>query len=190
MAALNDFCKFDLYSDDSLLFVIDEQEKLVPALERGREIVDRTVLLVQAAKELQIPVFKTEQYPAGLGLTVEPLRSLCAELPSSDYEKVDFNAISNEIRQKLRMSGRQRILVVGGETHICVLQTVRALLKQGYFVFVAVDAVSSRRSLDHEMALHQMREMGAVLTTAESVIFDWLKQAGTPAFKHLSKLVK
>lgn len=190
MAALNDFCKFDLFSDDSLVFILDEQEKLIPALSRGQEIVDRTALLLHAAQELQIPVFKTEQYPQGLGRTVEPIRSLCARLESTDYEKLDFNAINNEIRTKLRISGRQRILVCGGETHICVLQTVRALLKQGYFVFVATDAVSSRRESDHDVALRQMHEMGAVITTTETVIFDWLKQAGTPAFKHLSKLIK
>lgn len=190
MAALNDFCKFDLYSDDSLIFLIDEQEKLIPVLQQGEQLVRRTELLLQAAKELQIPVFRTEQYPKGLGPTVPSVDSLCSELECETFEKVDFNAISNEIRTKLRVSGRQRILIVGGETHICVLQTVRALLKQGYFVFVVADAVSSRKPLDHETALDQMREMGAVITTAETVIFDWLKQAGTPAFRNLSPLLK
>lgn len=190
MAALNDFCKFDLYSDDSLVFLIDEQEKLVPALHSGQEMVERTALLLEGAKEFQIPVFRTEQYPQGLGRTVEPLASLCEGLSGECFEKVDFNAISNEIRTKLRMSGRQRILVVGAETHICVLQTVRALLKQGYFVFVVADAVSSRKAKDHQLALEQMKEMGAVVTTAETVIFDWLKQAGTPAFRNLSKRIR
>lgn len=190
MAALNDFCKFDLFSDDCLLFIIDEQEKLVPALLEGERMVEKTTLLLHACRELEIPVFKTEQYPKGLGRTVPAVAELCQALQSSDYEKVDFNAISNEIRSKLRVSGRQRILVTGGETHICVLQTVRALLKQGYFVFVVADAVASRRALDHQVGLEQMREMGAVITSTEAVIFDLLKQAGTPAFKILSKLIK
>lgn len=190
MAALNDFSTFDLYSDDSLIFIIDEQEKLVPALLNGQAAVERTALLLQAAAELQIPVIKTEQYPKGLGETVEPIKSLCAKVDTACYEKLDFNAISNEIRTKLRLSGRQRILITGGEAHICVLQTVRALLKQGYFVFVAADAIVSRHQFDYDIALKQMRDMGAVITTTETVIYDWLKQAGTPAFKHLVKLIK
>lgn len=190
MAALNDFSKFDLFSDDALLFIVDEQEKLIPVLKEGQQVVEKTRLLLHAAKELEIPVFKTEQYPKGLGPTVPEIQEQAEALEAACYEKLDFNAISNEIRMKLRFTGRQRILVVGGETHICIMQTVRELLKQGYFVFVVADAVSSRHSLDHDMALQQMWEMGAVLTTTENVIFDLLKQAGTPAFKTLSKLLK
>lgn len=190
MVALNDFSRFDLYSDESLLFIIDEQEKLMPAMSKKEDVLKNTKLLLRACEELSVPVVKTEQYPKGLGATLLEISALCEKLEHHHYEKIDFNALSNEVRTTLRLSGRSRIIVVGVETHVCILQTVRALLKHGYFVYLVVDATSSRNDEHAKLAIEQMREMGAVITCTESVIFDWLKQAGTSAFKNLSPLLK
>lgn len=190
MVALNDFSRFDLYSDESLLFIIDEQERLMPVMEHKEDVIKNTSLLLKACQELSIPVVKTEQYSKGLGKTIPEIQSLCEPLECHEYEKLDFNALSNEVRTTLRLSGRSRVIVVGLETHICVLQTVRALLKHGYFVYLAVDGTSSRKDEHAKLAIEQMREMGAVITCTESIIFDWLKQAGTSSFKNLSKLLK
>lgn len=190
MGMLNDFSRFDLYSDESLLFIVDEQEKLISVVNEGDKLVNNTKLLLSACKELDVPVVKTEQYPKGLGKTIACVQELCSNVQCNEYEKLEFGSLSNEVKTTLRLSGRSRVIVVGVEAHICVLQTVRALLKHGYFVYVVYDAISSRNSDHVKIAIEQMREMGAVITCTESVIFDWLKQAGTPSFKNLSKLIK
>ena len=76
------------------------------------------------------------------------------------------------------------------ETHICVFQTVRDLLSEGYEVFLASDAICSRTKENSKSGLELMANMGAVVTNTETIIFDLLKEAGTPEFKVLSKLIK
>lgn len=82
------------------------------------------------------------------------------------------------------------ILVIGMETHVCVYQTVRSLLEAKYNVFVIKDCVASRTEDNYENALDMMKDMGAVITNTETVLFDILKKAGTPEFKLISKLIK
>lgn len=192
MGMLNDFSRFDLYSDESLLFIVDEQEKLLQVMENGEKVLANTRLLLQACKELSVPVIKSEQYPKGLGKTHPDIEALCQQtgMDYKNYEKLEFSALSNDVKTTLRLSGRSRVIVVGVESHICVMQTVRALLKHGYFVYLVLDAISARKEENTALAVEQMREMGAVITCTEAVIYDWLKQAGTSAFKNLSKLLK
>ncbi|MGI5949941.1 isochorismatase family protein [Peptoniphilus sp.] len=72
---------------------------------------------------------------------------------------------------------------------MCVLQTVRSLLSSGYEVFLVEDAVGSRNGNNSKNAIEQMREMGAVITNTESVLFDLAEVAGTDEFKALQKLI-
>ncbi len=92
--------------------------------------------------------------------------------------------------ERIRASGRRQIVIAGMETHVCVLQTVIELLDAGYSVHVVRDAVMSRSRQNWKTALEIMHQAGAVITCTESVLFQWLKVAGTDSFKKLSKLVK
>lgn len=186
MVALNDFSRFDLYSDESLLFIVDIQDKLLGVMQEPQRVLDNTKILLKACRELDIPVIKSEQYPRGLGKTNAEIETLCEGLDYTNYEKIEFSALNNEVKTKLRLSGRCRVIVVGIETHICVFQTVRALLKHGYFVYLVTDACSSRDNENAKIAIEQMREMGAVISSTETVVYDWLKQAGTSSFKNLA----
>ena len=66
----------------------------------------------------------------------------------------------------------------------------KGLLADGYQVFVVADAICSRTEQNYKTALDLMRDMGAVVTGTEIVCFDLLKEAGTPLFKKISKLIK
>ena len=173
----------------SRLLVVDLQEKFIPVIPTIDELLIRCRLLMQTANLLGVPISVTEQYPRGLGATVPQLREL---LPTDV-----------EIPSKLRFSGAQccewmtqpstelfQIVVVGIETHVCIQQTVLDLLAEGFAVYVVVDAVGSRKAIDHAIALERLRLAGAVLTTAESVVFEWCEVAGTPEFKTVSGWVK
>lgn len=180
--------KYILDKEDSLLLIIDIQERLVPVMKYNEQVISNTKILVQSAKEMNIPIIYTEQYPKGLGSTVEELSAL---LEGADrYEKVSFSAYLEEVKEKLKSLGRKKIIVVGMETHVCVYQTVRDLLGDGYQVFVVNDAVASRTKMNYRNAIELMHTMGAVITNTETVIFDLLKAAGTPEFKVMSKLIK
>jgi len=85
---------------------------------------------------------------------------------------------------------KQHFIIVGLETHVCVLQTTLDLLALGKNVHVAVDAVSSSRQTDRAVALKRMENAGAFLTTAESALFMLMGSANFANFKAVSGLVK
>ena len=136
-----------------------------------------------------VPVAATEQYPKGLGPTVEPLRGLLGA--EQIIEKLTFTACgATGLLDQLRAAGRRQVVLTGLETHVCVEQTALDLLAAGFEVFVVADAVSSRRPLDRQIAFELLRQSGAVVTTTEAVIFEWLQDAADPKFKEILKLVR
>lgn len=170
----------------SCVLLIDVQEKLTPYVMQPEALVNRCHWLMELAEALRVNQFVSEQYPSGLGTTVRPLQALLSS--QKVYEKVHFSCLGDaSIKEKLRALDKKQIVLIGIETHVCVLQTALDLLLAGYGVFVVVDAVSSRHELDHHYGLKRMKQAGAELVTSEMVFFEWLKQAGTKEFKDLSK---
>ena len=128
------------------------------------------------------------QYPKGLGPTVAPLRDL---LPAEPMTKMEFSCgASKPIAREILRTGRKQAIVVGMEAHVCVFQTVRDLLRGGFSVFVAQDAVISRTEDNRNVGLRLCEKAGATLTSTETVLFDLLGVAGTPEFKELAALIK
>lgn len=169
------------------LLVVDLQEKLLPAILEADQVLGRTLLLVQAAKLLEIPTFATEQYPQGLGPTVAPLADLIADRPV----KRTFHALGAPgIIEGLKAADVEHVTLAGIEAHICVAQTALELLKRGYRVQIAADAVGSRFAVDREFAFRRLEATGAIVSTAEAVLFEWLESAEHPRFKEISTLVK
>lgn len=180
--------KFELKSQESVLMVIDIQERLVPVMERCDQVIRNAQILISAAQRLDIPVIVTEQYPKGLGKTVKELSDMLGAFQA--FEKLSFSAYTPDVAAELARLGRKKVIVCGMETHVCVFQTVRELLRDGYQAFVVKDAVCSRAQDNHQNGLDLMEKMGAVITNTETVLFDLLKTAGTPEFKELSRLIK
>lgn len=176
------------------LLVIDVQARLCTAMhpDRLRRVLRNTVALVKGANLLGLPIFVTEQYPKGIGPTVE---EVAAALPPGQrlHEKLTFSCLGvPELVEALRGSGRDQILVTGMETHVCVFQTARDLLRRDLArgVFAVEDAMISRTEENHRIGLELMAKAGAVRTGTETVLFDLLGRAGTPEFKAVSQLIK
>lgn len=173
---------------NTCVLVVDMQERLAPAMSNFAPVEKYNRVLVQAATELGLPVIATEQYPKGLGPTLPSIREV---LPSAPLVKMHFSCGAEpEIVKALAGTGRKQVLLTGIESHVCVLQTARDLLDQGYEVHLCADAVTSRFEEHKRVALEQIRDMGAIITTAETAIFDLLHLAGTPEFKKVSPLVR
>lgn len=153
------------------------------------EIIARAETLLKAAVVLGIPVAVTEQYPKGLGRTDSRLAPALEH--ASFFEKTSFSALGDdEFSGFLEKTGPRHVGLLGIETHVCVAQTALDLKVRGYEVSVAADAVSSRRAIDKNLALHRMTDAGVIVTTAEALIFEWLERAGTPEFKEILQIVK
>ena len=174
-----------MQAKESTLLLIDLQERLLPAIDGAAELAEQAAWLLRLAQRLQVPVIATEQYPKGLGPTLAPLREL---LPAGAVrEKIHFAATAGAGLFDLPGGARRQFVVMGAETHVCVLQTVLGLLAAGREVFVVDEAVGSRRPRDKALGLARMERAGAVIVSREMVAFEWLEQAGTEVFREVSK---
>lgn len=174
---------------DVALVVVDIQDSLANAVEGKEEIKKQTAILEKAANIFQIPVVFTTQYKKGLGDINEELKSLVKDALS--FDKVHFSIVEEEeIKEGLKKLGKKQLIVTGMETHICILNSVIDLLKEGYEVFVPFDAVGSREEKNKENALQLMSKMGAVITNTESLLFQLLGKSTVPEFKEVQNLIK
>lgn len=186
------------------LLVVDIQERLLPAMppDIAAQTVKNTQILIHAAQLLQLPIVVSQQYPKGLGQTVPPIAEALSAAEAAGasvyrFDKVEFSAAGSQAFLALppaELEGpkmrREQWIVCGMETHVCVYQTVRDLMLPTYAVHVVSDAVASRTKANWKLGLELCRETGARITSTEVVVFDLLQQAGTDAFKALSKLIK
>ena len=182
-----------LRRDRSALVVIDMQARLVPAIADADTVTQAAGILIEAARHLEVPVVVTEQYPKGLGPTVD---AIAERLPNGApvVSKMTFSAARNlDFAARLdgfKAAGRDQIVVCGVESHVCVMQTAADLDAQGYDAHIVADACGSRARASKEAALARLDALEISRTTVEMVLFEWLEAAGTPAFKTVSRLVR
>lgn len=175
--------------EDVLLLVVDMQDRLLPVMAESDELVRKNRILIEGIKELGVSIVYTEQFPSGLGRTVDVLKSVMDDSRAYSFEKLEFSSFST-VRDVLEKNGKKSIIVSGIETHVCVYQTVRDLIENGYDVYVPFDAVSSRDLRNKENALNMLTGMGACVINVETILFDLLKTAEHGSFKFISKLIR
>lgn len=182
--------KFWLQREQAVMVVVDVQEKLVPSMNErvaGR-VIQHVGMLLEGFKAMQLPVIATEQYPRGLGHTIP---ELAAAAQQQCVEKVAFSCCGEpNFIAALEKTGRKQVLLVGMEAHVCVYQTMIALLEMGYQVHLVRDAICSRFKTDYQTAITMAPALGAVLTTTEMALFQLLEVAGTEEFKVVSGLAR
>lgn len=177
---------------DSVLIVVDIQPTLTAAMPENdaEQMLANTIVLLQAAAALEIPVLLTEQYPKGLGETEASIME-SAPASTTKYQKTGFSCCAAEgFRGTLEKIGRKQLILVGQEAHVCILQTAFELKTQGYSVFVAEDSVCSRKQEHRYFALQRMAIAGITITNYESVLFEWMRASTHPKFKELAKLIR
>lgn len=169
------------------LLLVDLQEKLVRVVDPDEACVARADLLALGARKLGVPVLATEQYPKGLGKTVE---MIARHLTVPPWEKTRFSAAIDPVIDWLHKDARRTVILAGMETHICLAQTALDLIEADFSVAVAVDACAARNGIDHQIGCGRMFHAKAVPVTAEAVLFEWLGDASNPVFKEISLLVR
>ena len=181
---------FTAESRTSQLVIVDVQEKLCGAMQADalHGMLRNCAILLQAAHLLEVPVIHTEQYPKGLGTTHVDLGSWLDS--GSRVEKTCFSCCDESAFRNKLHGDRSQLVLVGMETHICVLQSALGLQQMGHQVFVAEDAVLSRNPANNANALDRMRQAGIIISNTESIVFEWLKVAEGDAFKQISRLIR
>ncbi len=178
-----------LQRDDVVLVLVDVQGKLAELMVDREQLYDSLQKMVRGAQVLGLPIIWLEQNPAGLGPTIPELSTLLTDL--EPIPKFSFSCCQvPEFRHALERTKRNQILLTGIETHICIYQTTRDLLLQGYQVYVVADCVSSRTPLNREVGLRVASTLGARLTTVEMALFEMLGEARGPEFKAILNIIK
>ncbi len=184
---------FTINTDDTMVLFVDIQEKMLPAMADADAVKKNSYVLLKAAELLGLPCLVTEQYPRGLGATIGELAGPLEKIGAAYSDKTAFNAITPSIKEALGQApfaGRKNVVVCGIEAHICVFQSVRTLMSLGYNVFLPADAISSREVKNKDSALSMFRQMGAVVSCTESLLFDLMEDSKNPHFKELQALIK
>lgn len=177
-----------LKDQDTVLLVIDVQEKLISSIQKKKEVIWNIKRLIKASQILSLNTIFSEQNPLKLGRTIEDLK---ITNESKLHAKMSFSCCKcNEIMHTLKKYRKRNILICGVETHICVQQTCIDLLSMGYQPHIVIDAVSSRKSIDHETAIRKLDSCGIFLTTTEAAIFEICGTANRDEFKEISMLIK
>ncbi len=179
-----------LNADQSLIVVIDMQDALLRAMRDAERVTTNTRLLIQGATILRIPIVTTTQNADKLGSLALPLRAV---LPNAQppYDKMTFSCLSCvPFASEIKRSGRKQIVICGIEAHICVSQTAHELVAAGYQVHLVVDAISARTDTNIHYGIEKMKQSGILVMTTEMALYELLKQAGTPEFREVLKLVR
>jgi nicotinamidase-related amidase len=179
-----------LHPDQSLLVVVDMQEPLLRALHDSERVVDNVRRLIQGASVVRVPVITTTQNADKLGAVAPQIKAL---LPPTllPLDKMTFSCYASpSFASEVKRSDRKQIVLCGVEAHICVCQTALELAAAGFQVHVAGDATSSRTEANWRLGLDKMRQSGVLLTSVEMALYEWLREAGTPEFREILKLVK
>jgi nicotinamidase-related amidase len=176
--------------NDSILVVVDVQERMMPVIDRADDVSDAILRLVRGFRALDLPMLVTEQYSKGLGHTLPPLRDALAEW-YRPIEKISFSAAGElHFMQQLEGAARNRAFICGVEAHVCVYQTARDLSMLGWEVEVVADAVGSRDPANRTIALDRLSRRGVELTNVEMLLFDLMQRADIAEFKSVSAIVK
>lgn len=175
-----------LTPDTVCLQIIDVQEKLMAKIEAAASVISTVELMIRCAKILDIPILANTQYIKGLGPYVENLEALVSDIQR--FDKVEFNALANTATEAF-LRGLPKtvttIILVGVETHICIYQTAIGLLERGFKVWIVTDGVSARKASDHMVGLNRLQSVGAIIGSAEMLIYELLGKAGTTKFKQV-----
>ena len=181
--------------EQTVLLVVDLQEKLLPIIEGSERVVKQTARLIRGCAALGVPIIATEQYPQGLGPTVQPIRSLllpgAGPVPGAPVvSKVKFSASVEDVRKWIAQTGRTTVLLAGIESHVCIMQTALDLTASGHVVAVATDAIGSSRRSDHETAMLRLVQAGVIPVTVEMALLEMVHEAGTSRFKAVLPVLK
>jgi nicotinamidase-related amidase len=178
-----------LTREDTGLLIVDVQSKLLSVMAHREKVIKRINQLIASSRVFDLPIILTEHYPQLLGMTINEVKDALSTY--KPVKKKCFDCCkSEEFNQAVMALDRKYLILVGLETHICILQTAIGLIQQGYIVHVPQDAVSSRTIDNWQVGLDMMQNIGVVITSAETIIFQLLGGADAKEFKEIMKIIK
>lgn len=171
--------------------VIDMQEKLFPFIHNKEELAKKVQKTVAFCRRLKIPLIVTEQYPKGLGATLPDIVQALGD-SYKPLTKTVFSCFAlPEFVAAVERTEAETVVLVGIETHICVMQSALTGLSWGaHDIVVLADCVGSRTEGNHRLGLDRMRDEGVIISSMEMFFYEILGEAKTEEHKLVFDLLK
>ncbi len=178
-----------LNKNSAVLVIVDVQGKLATLMHEKDAFFDKVVKTIKCCQAMDIPIIWNEQLPDKLGATIDEIKEVLTD--KNPLEKDTFSCCGNpDFMSKLKETGKDQVILVGMETHVCVYQTAVDLLNKDFDVHLVADAVSSRSLENKHIALGTMQKNGVNITSLEMAVFEMLQVAKGDEFKQVIKIIK
>jgi nicotinamidase-related amidase len=177
-----------LDASKTAMVVVDMQDAFRSVIGDFALIASRIALATRGFAALGRPIVVTEQYPKGLGPTVEEI-SLSLPEGWEPIEKNTFSSCGSSVFVD-RLAGIEQVAICGIEAHVCVNQTVHDLLDRGFQVHLLTDCVGSRFEHDKQAGISKMTASGAVASSVEMALFELLRDSKHEKFKEVQAIIK
>ena len=167
--------------ESAVLVLIDHQSGLVAGLRdlAPDEVRHNVVAFARAARVLGVPVVLTSTAPMMWGPT---LPELTEALPGvENIERSVVNAWDEpRVREAVRRTGRQKLLIGGITTHVCLAFPAMAAVADGYDVYALLDASGTWSDLLQRTAIEHMRQAGVTITSGAAAFIELLHDNASP----------
>ena len=162
-------------ADDSVLIAIDIQDYFLKKLptEESDRLLKRAAWLIKVAQWRKIPIVVTAEELQKHCVAPKILESLPAETRVFD-KRIFGLTYQSDVMEAVQLTHRKSAVLIGLETDVCVAHSAIGLLEHGYRVAVVADATGSPEN-GQEIGLNRMRNAGAVIVSAKSVFYEWLR---------------
>ncbi|GAB5467511.1 MAG: isochorismate family cysteine hydrolase YcaC [Rhodospirillales bacterium] len=164
----------DLTKDNCVFLMIDHQVGLMQFLTSIDPLQLKNNILGHArtAKAFEIPVVMGTSWPEGPnGPTLPELLALFPEVAVIDRPFVNFwrDAAS---KAAVEASGRRKLVISGLATEVCAAFPAISALREGYEVYVVIDACADFNPLITQVTQQRLAAAGAIVTTWVAVLAE------------------
>ncbi|WP_329846708.1 hydrolase [Stenotrophomonas sepilia] len=153
-------------------------------------LVNNIVGTAKAAVAYGLPiVHSTVNVKTGLNKPPIPqLRKVLGDYPT--YDRTTINSWEDvEFRKAVEATGRRKLIMTALWTEACLTFPALDALKEGYEVYVVVDAVGGTSLAAHDAALRRIEQAGGQLISVPQLFCelqrDWARSETVPAFMNL-----
>ena len=176
--------------EKTALVVVDFQEAFRGVIQGAERLTASIRNVVRGFAALELPIIITEQYPKGLGRTVDEILTILPE-GTPIVEKTAFSSCgAGGFSEVLEEYGTKQIVLCGIETHICVNQTAHDLIYRRYQVHILTDAVGSRFDVNKRAGLKKMTASGAIPSSVEMALFELMRDSKHGKFREIQSIIK
>lgn len=174
--------------ENTIGLVIDMQENLVNGLYNKDTAINGCLQVINGLKILGVPIMVTQQYTEENGGTIPEINQSIGNF--SYIEKKQFSCYREpSFIRVLNRVGKRNVVMIGAEAHISVLQTTLDLMYNNFNPVIIIDAIGASTEDNKKTAFWRMRDIGAVMSTTESILFELCREAGTSEYEEIIKLV-